>query len=225
MTFPEIDEFETTLFNLIPEAENVRKKIDRVVFKNVAQKYANCADCISTKGSYHNSGRYHIGKKFADFEIKDKDFSEYRHQILYLSCNLYACLAEFEYYALKEADALLNKDEKIANALPRTIISVKINVRKVLDLTNEKLLRKMKISKRILIEDWEAENYDFKPAKTQIIGKVAKEKGFEALLVPSARWKKEKSINLLDNGEIGKFVGIINQNHLPACKLDIFERK
>ena len=73
-----------------------------------------------------------------------------------------------------------------------------MDANKVLDLTNEDNLLAIGISEDDLLEEWELINYDFDIAKTQLIGKVAKEKGAEAILAPSARRENSKCLNILE---------------------------
>lgn len=55
---------------------------------------------------------------------------------------------------------------------------VKVTLRKVCDLTDQDLLRKLKISRRSLkAEDWK---------ETQMLGRIIRESGFEGMIVPSA---------------------------------------
>jgi hypothetical protein len=79
----------------------------------------------------------------------------------------------------------------VAKRLPCTIVGIKVKLSRVLDLTNSKVCRAIGIEKSVLIEtDW---------GKTQIIGRFAKEAGFEAILVPSAVWKG-KNLDIFPDG-------------------------
>ncbi len=130
--------------------------------------------------------------------------------MLYLSCDLDACVEELRYQARKEG---LTIEEK----LPRTFIGIHVEAKKVLDLTDETIRRKLGITKKLLLEtDWFHENFVLgNEAATQIVGRVAKHFGFEALLVPSARGPGN-NLDLIDDGSLPTRALVVNLTLLDA---------
>jgi len=149
-------------------------------FRNVNQPYANRRNILSAKGSYLYGGRFNVARDFG---------------VLYLSCDLHTSIAELEHSAKYGG-------RTVEETLPRTIIGMKVTTGRVLDLTDDVVRRKLKISQRVLLNtDWAKENRKGNDAATQIIGRAARTAGFKALLVPSARWKG-KNLNLFDDGNL-----------------------
>ncbi|MGI9107375.1 MAG: RES family NAD+ phosphorylase [Pyrinomonadaceae bacterium] len=179
---------ERKLQRRMPHVLKLAVKFQGVGFRNVGQRFANKRDILSTKGSYSWGGRYNVARDFG---------------ALYLSCDLHTCIEELEYAARKDGFTVEEK-------LPRTMTGIRVELVKVLDLTDSKVRRELGISRKILMEtDWVKENSKGNDAATQIIGRAAKGVGFEALLVPSARWPG-KNLNLLDDGNLLSRVSVIN---------------
>jgi hypothetical protein len=105
----------------------------------------------------------------------------------------------------------------IEEKLPRTFVGIRIDVSKVLDLTNPTIRRKLGITKKLLIDtDWFHENFVLgNEAATQIVGRVARHFGFEALLVPSARGPGN-NLNLIDDGRLTTRALVVNLKLLSA---------
>jgi RES domain-containing protein len=158
-----------------------------VGFRNVGQPYANSHDALSTKGSFEYGGRYNVAKDFG---------------VLYLSCDLHTCVGELERAARREG-------VEVAEKLPRTVMGIKVKLTKVLDLTDARVLRRLGLSRKILSTDWVKENNEGRDAPTQVIGRAAKNIGFEALLVPSESWHG-MNLNLLDDGNLVDRVLVVN---------------
>lgn len=189
-------QFEEAIRQLMPSPVEIPNDF-RFVFRNVAQRYATRSACVSFAGSVINTGRYHIGSRYGGRELNPGELGGYRFGVLYLSFSIYGCLAELEYYATK-SPSHSTLDESICHGLPRTFVGIKVVADKILDLSDGDVLDSLCITEADLLEEWEIVNYDFDIAKTQIIGKVAKEKGFIALIAPSARWDGGKTLNILD---------------------------
>jgi RES domain-containing protein len=79
--------------------------------------------------------------------------------------------------------------------LPRTIIGIKIKLSRVLDLTNSAVRKRLGIEKKLLIQmGWEYEQEVLnQEAVTQVIGRLARDVGFEGILVPSAHGPTERT--------------------------------
>ena len=137
-----------------------------VCYRNVAQKYANSRDISSIKGSLIAGGRYNYKETFG---------------LLYLSCDVHTCL--------EETTRSMQRDKfDVAKSLPRTLIGFQVQVACVLNLTSPDICAALSISRRKLqTTDWEmVQEVEHSEAYTQRIGRLAREAGYEALLVPSA---------------------------------------
>lgn len=165
----------------MPQALNNAIEIQGIVcFRNLPQRYANTQDVLATVGSYGGGGRFNLPKNFG---------------VLYLSCDFHTCVEELQHSALKEGLPVESK-------LPRAVIGVELKLSKVLDLTDASVCRGLGINRKELVEtDWAKENAEFREARTQVIGRIAREIGFEAILAPSARWSG-RNLNLLDDGNL-----------------------
>jgi RES domain-containing protein len=194
---------ERTLQQRMPEVLKLAAKFPIVVsFRNVRQRFANGRDIVSTEGSYRYGGRYNVARDFG---------------ILYLSCDIHTCIGEFEYYATRI------KGAGVEESLPRTITGIRLELQKVLDLTDGKVLRKLGVTKKILVDtDWIKENNEGPDAPTQIIGRAAKAAGFEALLVPSARCTG-KNLNLLADNVLLRAL-VINVKELRTKRVTATRR-
>lgn len=184
---------ERRLQQRIPQTLKLAVEFKGVVFRNSPQRYATEQGVISTAGSRMVGGRYNVPHEFG---------------VLYLSCDVHTCTEELEF-------AARNEGAKVEEKLPRTFTGIKVELEKVLDLTDAGVRRKLGITKKVLVEtNWLKENSEGKEATTQVIGRVAKGAGFEALLVPSARWPGMNLNLLLDEGHLSTKVSIIKGRRL-----------
>ncbi len=162
-----------------------------VCFRNASQKFANAQDILSARGSLHAGGRFNFINVF---------------EVLYLSCDLHTCIEE----TTKSAHL---PEMEVANVLPQTLIGIEVMLSRVLNLTHATVRRRLRITKKSLIaDDWEKlQNVDKQEAFTQQIGRLAREAGFEAILVPSAVTR-------------GKNLDIFPDRLLPSSSLKIINR-
>ncbi len=162
-----------------------------VCFRNVSPKFAKTQDILSAKGNFHAGGRFNYKGAF---------------EVLYLSCDPHTCLEE-------TTKSLQRNGFEIAKTLPRVVIGIEVNLSRVLDLTVSEIRRRLGITKQILItSNWmNTQNADNKEAITQQIGRLAREAGFEAILVHSAVTR-------------GKNLDIFPDRLLPSSSLKIINR-
>jgi RES domain-containing protein len=178
-------------------AEKIRNALEwaapfsGVCFRNVSQEFANVQDILSAQGSLRAGGRFNFINTF---------------EVLYLSCNLHTCVEE----TTKSARL---PEMEVANVLPRTLIGIEVMLNRVLDLTAFYTRWRLGITKKDLTaQDWEKiQNIDKQEAFTQQIGRLARETGFEAILVPSAVTR-------------GKNLDIFPDRLLPSSSLKIINR-
>jgi RES domain-containing protein len=156
------DKLATRLTQSLPLATS----FSGVCYRNVSPRYATQRDILSTTGSRIRGGRYNLVNTF---------------EVLYLSCDPFTCLKE----TLSQGGQAIIEP---ADFLPRTIIGIEVSVSFVLDLTNHRMRRRLGLTKSILTDtDWlNIQEEDHREAVTQALGRLCREAGFEAWLVPSA---------------------------------------
>lgn len=83
-----------------------------------------------------------------------------------------------------------------ARSLPRVIASGEARLRVVLDVTKANVRKLLRVSRKALVEeDWGRAQDSGSEALAQALGRAAFEAGFEALLVPSAAYRR--GVNLV----------------------------
>ncbi|MGH7452287.1 MAG: RES family NAD+ phosphorylase [bacterium] len=137
-----------------------------VCFRNVSLQFANMRDVLSAQGSINRGGRFNFKGAF---------------EVLYLSCDLHTCFEE-------ATKSWQRPGFEVAMTLPCTVVGVEVKLSRVLDLTDGAVRRRLGITKANLIApNWaRTQRIDKLEAFTQQIGRLAREAGFEAILVPSA---------------------------------------
>lgn len=137
-----------------------------VCFRNVAQRYATRRDILSAQGSQLTGGRYNFHGTYA---------------ALYLSCDIHTCIEE-------TTRSFQNAGASVAEALPRTIVGVEAHLSRVLDLTDPAILHFLGVTRlHLLRTDWvTSQDVAGREAPTQRLGRLARDAGVEAVLVPSA---------------------------------------
>ena len=159
-------------------------------FRCVKPKYSSSLDAFSGEGSRKASGRFHVRGKFV---------------VVYTSVNLRT--AEWEYFNTARSMGIDS-----AFLLPFTAIGANAQLAKVLNLNNPDVLRAMEVTlDEICGLKWDGSSEE---TLTQLIGRLAYEAGFEAILAPSAGGGQNLIIfchNLL----AGSRIEIINEDDLP----------
>jgi RES domain-containing protein len=75
----------------------------------------------------------------------------------------------------------------VQSIMPRTFVAISFSLKRVLDLTDGDIRRRLAFSqKRIIETDWRADMAAGNVAFTQLLGQAAVDIGIEGLLVPSA---------------------------------------
>jgi len=169
-----------------------------VCFRNVTLKFANFRDILSAKGSFLAGRRFNFKGAF---------------EVLYLSCDLHTCLE-------KTTSSLQRDGFETAITLPRLVIGIEVNLQRMLNLTDGTLRRRLGITSRMLTApNWvKAQNVDNKEAFTQQLGRLAREAGFEAILVPSSVTRGKNLDIFPDRLLPGSSLKIINRHLLPLPK-------
>jgi len=184
----------------IRDALSLAEEFDEVCFRNLAYQYATKSQALST-GSKRTGGRYNPKDEFG---------------ALYLSLNLHTCLEE-----VVQAQSL--SAIEIAPKLPRVDVAIKVRLSKILNLTNPVIQRAIGITEADLIiasdledQGWHSLQRSGRVESTQLIGRLTREAGFEALLVPSAKFPGKNLVvfypeNILPTSQIL----LLNEDRLP----------
>jgi RES domain-containing protein len=149
-----------------------------VGYRSCSPKYANATDILTGVGSQKAGGRYNPLGSFP---------------AVYLSIEPETAFAEsfahIRYYGFE-----------LQVALPRTFVAVQLKLQRLLDLTNNVMLKRLKLSRRmLLLHDWRKAQDSGQEAVTQTLGKLAHDIGFEGMVVPSSAAKDGKNIIYFPN--------------------------
>lgn len=115
-------------------------------------------------------------------------------------------LAHFRHYALP-----------VESAMPRVLVAVSANLRRVLDLADGAVQTTIGVSRRRLVsEPWRQIRATGEEALTQAIGRIGHDRGLEGLLVPSAARPGGKNLIVFPaNLDLGSRLTILNAGELP----------
>jgi RES domain-containing protein len=102
-------------------------------------------------------------------------------------------------------------------ALPLVLTAIEVDLEPVLDLTDSRVRRTLRVSQaRLLNEPWWLLQDQRLEALTQALGRVAREQGFVALLTPSVA--RSRGINVViypDRIAAGGWLSVVNPDRLP----------
>lgn len=188
-----------------PGTDTLRRGIDRclahvtafsgTMCRAVATKYANSSDLLTGEGAKIHGGRWNPPELFC---------------AVYGTLDPYAALAEtvgtFGSYAIP-----------YEQRLPLVLVAIDVKLQRVLDLTDGKIRRHLGVSQERMLEaDWQTAQARNGEGLTQAIGRLAWEAKLEALLVASARFKKEKNLVIFpDQLSKSSLLQIVNRHDLP----------
>jgi RES domain-containing protein len=188
-----------------PESDRLRHALERsasravrwsgVVYRSASPRYANKDDLLTGFGSKSAGARWNPPKSFPTI-----------YSSLDPHTALDEVLAHFRYYKiLTEA------------AMPRVMVSVRVRLGTVLDLTDGKTRSALRVSeRRMLDEPWREEQKVGREALTQALGRLGHELGWEGLLALSAG--RRGGVNLIifpENLSRRSSFEIINVGELP----------
>jgi RES domain-containing protein len=176
-----------------------------IVYRAASVRYANRDDLITGLGAKQNGARWNPPPPLPSFAAV--------YTSLHIATAVQEALSHHRYYHLP-----------VERALPRVIASIQLCLQRVLNLTSPQVLRKLKLTRRRLLEeDWRACNRRGAEALTQALGRLAwhdewgDDRRWEGLLVPSAH--DPAGVNLLAfPGNLhppGSYLLIINPGQLP----------
>jgi RES domain-containing protein len=165
------------------------------LYRYAAPRWATEAELLTGAGGLHAGGRWHpIGAFRAVYASLDAETA------------LAESLAHCRRFGLEVRDAM-----------PKTVNAVVARLHSTLDLTNGRIRQRLGLSEsRLLAERWWEQEVDDPEALTQAVGRIAREVGLEALLVPSAAQKGGKGIVYFpDNKLPASTLTIVNADQLP----------
>jgi RES domain-containing protein len=133
-------------------------------FRSATPRYAKATDLLTGDGSRKFGGRWNPRGLAAIYASLTPETA------------MAETLAHARYYGLSEHDVM-----------PRTFVAISFDLKRVLDLTDGDIRRKLSVSRKRMIEiDWRTEMYAGNFPLTQQLGQAAANIGLEGLLVPSA---------------------------------------
>lgn len=102
-------------------------------------------------------------------------------------------------------------------ALPLVLTAIEVDLEPVLDLTDGRLRRALRVSRdRMLGEPWWILQEQGREALTQALGRIARDHGFVALLAPSATGPRGSNVVIYpDRIAAGGRLAIVNADRLP----------
>ena len=143
-------------------------------FRFTDMTYANLADLVTGQGSFQAGGRWNGKATFP---------------------TLYFSLAPETAWA----EALSNSRRQglpDIDLIPLTLTGCQAKVKRILDLTDPRIRRLLGVTvAQLKDEPWRTIQHQGREALTQCLGRLAREAGFQGLLVPSAA--RQRGINLV----------------------------
>ncbi|WP_184344321.1 RES family NAD+ phosphorylase [Prosthecobacter vanneervenii] len=135
------------------------------LFRFINPTYSKAADIVDGRGALHASGRWHV-----------RGAARLSYTAMTPHTALAETLAHVNYYSLPQA-----------KALPRVLVALRLQARRVLDLRDGHVRKTLRLSAdTIQTLDWRADNQNGREAVTQAWGGAFASAGFEAVIVPSA---------------------------------------
>jgi RES domain-containing protein len=165
------------------------------VYRFAIPRWATRAQLLSGDGALRAGGRWHFAGAF---------------RAVYASLSPETALAEsLAHYR--------RFDIAIRTAMPRTISAIVVSLRRIGDLNDGLVRRKLGVSyAHMLQEEWWSRQSLGKEALTQCIGRSAFEAGLEGLLVPSAAMVGGRGLVWFpDNLHAESTLHIVNPDDLP----------
>jgi RES domain-containing protein len=166
-------------------------------YRAVGTEYANKRDLLSGEGTKRFGGRWTPPGSFAA-----------AHASLDVKTAVAESLGTQQQYGIA-VDA----------RLPLTLVAIDVSLQKLIDLTDDTILRELGLTRQRLLRcRWRERMDKGRGALTQAIGCIAFEAGLEALFVPSAQARKGKNLVVfLDNLQKASSLTIQNVGKLlPA---------
>jgi RES domain-containing protein len=164
------------------------------VYRSCTPKYANVSDLVTGEGSRRHGGRWNpVGMAVVYASLTPETA-------------MVESLAHYRYYGIG-----------LEQAMPRTFVSMTVNLDTVLDFRQGIVRRSLQVSEeRILSVDWRKEIRDGREPITQTISRAALVAGFEGMIVPSAADPKHHNL-LVFSANFGRNdkIQVLDADRLP----------
>lgn len=163
MTAPLIEGDFASLLRKLRRLSSRASGFKRDVFRSTTPHYATETDLLTGEGSRRFGGRWNPPGLAAIYGSLTPETA------------MAETLAHARYYGLPEHAAM-----------PRTFVAISFNLKRVLDLTDGDIRRRLAVSRKRMVEaDWRAEMDAGNVPLTQLLGQAASEIGLDGLLAPS----------------------------------------
>ena len=192
---PEVQE----LFDRILDCLPLALKLTAVGLRSAGVKYANESDLTSGDGAGYYGGRWNPPGIKA----------------VYMSLDPIT--------ATKESYQEFTKFGFETNSIrPRVIVGVKLKLRRLLDLTDARVRRRLGFRlDELMEEDWHSIQCAGDESWTQAIGRGCRSAGFEGLIVHSARNRRGKNVVAFpDKLDKGSVIELLAKEELPPHPSD-----
>lgn len=158
--------------------------------------YANLRDLVTGEGSRKAGARYTPKGAF---------------RTLYFAVDPETALAEVLHHHRSQA-------VPDAQATPVTLFACRVDVERLLDLTDRRVRRLLGVSLGQLKESWRPQQHAGQEALTQAIGRLVREHGFQGLLAPSARRRVGKNLALFPERLAASELSIYHPEAFPVFR-------
>lgn len=166
-------------------------------YRAVGLRYANQRDLLSGEGTKRVGGRWTPLGSFATVHVS-----------LDIKTALDESLGTQKSYGIAAAARL-----------PLTLVAIDVQLESVIDLTDEKILAALGLTRQRLLRCRWRQNMDAgREALTQAVGRIAFEAGLEGLVVPSAQARKGQNLVIFpSNLQTSSSLTIQNVQELPEA--------
>jgi filamentous hemagglutinin len=167
-----------------------------VVYRSASVRYANRDDLLTGAGSKSAGARWNPPASVATV-----------YASLTIETAMAEALAHHRYYGFA-----------VEQALPRVLVSIQARLQRVLILTDRRVCRTLGVRRSQLIEeDWRACNGGGEEARTQALGRLAWDAGWEGLVLPSAANPDGMNLVVFPGNLLPpqSYLLIINRDQLP----------
>jgi RES domain-containing protein len=176
------------IVRLQPLAESGCAGFQGELFRFINPRFSKAVEIVNGRGSLHAAGRWN-----------SKGACRLSYTSLAPETALAEALAHVRYFHLP-----------LGSALPRVLVSLRINIQRSLDLRSGPIRNALKLSQRTICSlDWRAENQRGEEAITQAWGHAFSDAGLEAVIVPSAA------------APTGANVLVFPENLLPQSRFEV----
>jgi RES domain-containing protein len=166
------------------------------LYRFIDPRFSKAEDIMSGAGAKIASGRWHLkGAKPISYTAMEPETA------------LAEALAHVRYYRLP-----------LSTAMPRVLVSLKLNAGRVIDLRRGNLRRLLRLSLLTMTGgDWRRDNLRGREAVTQAWGEALQLAGYEAVIVPSAAARRGSNILVYrENLDSGSTFDVINEVRWPV---------